>query len=159
MSSTPGVHRTAAAQERRASTVASAVGSWVGTITGRDMVSLNGVVEPPVRMTLDGSGRWTLRGGGVVVAGTAHPRDDVVVLEGVVVGGDAMTVGRSVSFVLQPDGHDSAYGHGQLFYLGHRVDVSLLLRRVPAQGARQYGTPEMSTSSTMTRRPSLITAT
>ena len=132
MSSTPGVHRTAAAQARPAPTVSSAAGAWVGCITGRDMASVNGVLEPAVRVTLDPSGRWTLSGAGVVVAGTAHPLDDVLVLEGAVVAGDAMTVGRGVSLVLEPRGRDDVYGYGQLFYLGHRVDIGLMLRRVPA---------------------------
>ena len=105
-------------------------GHWVGTFTSHEMVSALGLVEAPARLTIAEDGRWTLTSsGGAVASGTAHRTAKGLVLEGRMTAGDPMTVGRAVSFDLRPRRGDALYGEGQAFYLGHRVDTEILLRR------------------------------
>lgn len=52
-----------------------------------------------------------------------------LVLDGTVTAGDPMAVGRTLSFVLQPRGANALFGDGESFYLSHRIDSAILLRR------------------------------
>jgi len=105
-------------------------GTWAGTITGPDMASAAGVAEAPARLTITEDERWTLTSsGGAVAAGVARRAGDKVVLEGTMTAGDPMAVGRTVSFVLKPRGANALYGDGQTFYLGHRIDAGISLRK------------------------------
>jgi hypothetical protein len=107
-------------------------GSWAGTITGRAMASAGGIIETPARLTLHPDGRWTLGAGNAIASGAARRRGHGVVLEGVMTAGDPMAVGRAVSFFVGPPESHVLYGRGQIFHLGHRVDVAIMLRRIPA---------------------------
>lgn len=105
-------------------------GAWVGTLTSHEMVSAQGLAESPARLTIAEDGRWALTSsGGAVASGTARQTAKGIVLEGRMVAGDPMAVGREVSFELRPGRGNALYGKGQTFYLGHRVDTEILLRR------------------------------
>lgn len=106
-------------------------GTWVGSMWGPDMATALGNNEAPARLTLAEDGRWTLTSsGGTVATDGARHRGTSLVLDGTVTAGDPMAVGRSVSFVLRPRGPGAMYGDGQSFYLGHRIDAGIALRRV-----------------------------
>jgi hypothetical protein len=108
-------------------------GQWSGTIMGRDMGSSQGRLEAPARLTLAADGHWTLTSsGGAVATGVAHRTARGIVANGRVTGGDPMTVGREVSFVLSPRGDGALYANGEGFFLGMRVDDEILLRRQTA---------------------------
>ena len=122
-----------AARMAAASDLASVSGQWLGTIIGRDMASALGPVEAPARLTLTADGQWTLTSsGGAVATGVARRTAHGIVLDGRMIAGDPMTVGRQPSFVLKPRGADALFGKGESFYLGHRVDGEILLGRQPA---------------------------
>jgi hypothetical protein len=105
-------------------------GQWAGVFTSHEMVSALGMVEAPARLTLTDDGRFTLTSsGGTVASGVARPTARGLVLEGRLTVGDPMAVGREVSFDLRPRGANALFGEGQFFYLGHRVDTEILLRR------------------------------
>lgn len=108
-------------------------GTWAGTITSHEMVSAHGIVEAPARLTITPDGRFTLTSsGGSVATGSARPTGKGVLLEGRMTAGDPMAVGREVSFLLKPRGSTALFGEGQSFYLGHRIDSEILLRRQSA---------------------------
>lgn len=110
---------------------ASYAGTWVGTVTGSEMASASGQVATPVRMTIGDDGRWALTGpGGTREEGVTRPIPNGVRLEGKVTGGDPAGVGREVLYDLKSRGPNALYGRGDAFYLGHRVDTGVSLRRV-----------------------------
>jgi hypothetical protein len=118
-----------AARTPSAPDLASASGSWTGTIMSHEMASALGLVEAPARLTITDDGRFTLASsGGTVVTGVARPTAKGIVLEGRVTAGDPMTVGREISLTLTPGKGNALYGRGQTFYLGHRIDSQILLR-------------------------------
>lgn len=104
-------------------------GNWTGTIMSHEMVSALGLVEAPARLTLAEDGRWTLTSTGIVASGVSRRTPRALVLDGTVTAGDPMAVGRNVSFVVKPRGTNALFGDGESFYLGHRIDSALLLRR------------------------------
>jgi len=121
-----------AARTPSASDIGPFAGNWAGTIMSHDMASALGLVEAPARLTLVEDGRFTLTSsGGSVATGVARRTNRGLVLDGQVIAGDPMTVGRNVSFVLTPRGN-ALYGDGETFYLGHRIDSGILLGRPPA---------------------------
>src|SRR5262249_8121448 len=108
-------------------------GQWSGTIMGRDMGSSQGRLESPARLTLAPDGHWTLTSsGGFVATGVARRTASGIVADGRVTGGDPMTVGREVSFVLAPRGDGALYANGEGFFLGMRIDDEILLKRQAA---------------------------
>jgi hypothetical protein len=97
------------------------------------MASAQGVVEAPARLVVTEDGHWTLTSsGGAAASGVARPEGNGLTLNGTMTSGDPMTVGRSVWFVLKPRGPNALYGDGQAFYLGHRIDTGISLRRQSA---------------------------
>jgi hypothetical protein len=95
------------------------------------MVSGTGVLDAAVHLTIDAERRWTLRMLNAVASGTSHRiGTNEHALDGFVIDGDPSTVGRALWFLLVPRGSDALYGHGQVFYLGHRIGVVVTLRRV-----------------------------
>jgi hypothetical protein len=105
-------------------------GTWAGTITGPELASASGIAEAPARLTIGEDGRWTLSSsGGAVATGVVGRSGDNVLLEGTMIAGDPMTVGRDVSFTLKPRGPNALFGRAETFYLGHRVDTGIALRR------------------------------
>ena len=122
-----------AARTPSAPDLTSVSGSWSGTIMSHEMASALGLVEASARLTLTDDGRFTLASsGGTVATGVARPTARGVVLEGRVTAGDPMTVGREISLTLTPSKGNALYGRAQTFYLGHRVDSQILLRRQAA---------------------------
>jgi hypothetical protein len=114
----------------RATSPPPLAGSWSGTITGLDMATAADVAAMPARLTLAPDGRWTLSSpGGFTASGASRATKNGVLLEGTVTAGDPMTVGRQVVLRLQPRGGDALYGGGETFFLGHRVDSEIRLRR------------------------------
>jgi hypothetical protein len=107
-------------------------GQWTGTLMGPDMASVMGRMEESARLTLAENGDWTLSSKGVVASGVAHRTARGIVMDGRVISGDPMAVGRSVSFVLKPRGTDALYGEGQGFFLGLRINDDVLFKRQPA---------------------------
>jgi hypothetical protein len=113
--------------------LSSFAGHWSGTIMGRNMGSSQGRLEEPARLTLAPDGHWTLTGSkGAAAAGVARRTARGIVADGRVTGGDPMTVGREVSFVLTPRGDGALYANGEGFFLGMRIDDEILLRRQTA---------------------------
>jgi len=105
-------------------------GTWTGTIMSREMGSALGRIEAPARLTLAPDGHWTLTSSaGAVATGVARRTARGIVADGRVTGGDPMTVGRGISFVLTPRGGDALYANGEGFFLGMRIDDEILLRR------------------------------
>jgi hypothetical protein len=114
----------------RGTAVSPLQGSWTGTITGPALASASGIAEAPARLTITEDGRWTLTSsGGAVASGVVGRARDSVLLEGTMIAGDPMTVGRDVSFTLKPRGPNALFGRAETFYLGHRVDTGIVLRR------------------------------
>jgi hypothetical protein len=108
---------------------ATFAGTWTGTIMSQEMASAAGLVEAPARLTLAEDGRWTLTSTGLAASGAARRTPRGLVLDGTVTSGDPMAVGRNLSFVLEPRGAGALFGDGETFYLGHRIDSAILLRR------------------------------
>lgn len=105
-------------------------GAWSGVITGLDMASAADVVATPARLEIGWDGRWKLSGGGGVVAsGTTRPGTQGLVLDGTMLGGDHMTVGRYVTLRLRPGPRSGMYGGADTFFLGHRVNTEIRLGR------------------------------
>ena len=111
--------------------LASLSGNWTGTIMSHEMGSAAGRVEAPARLTVAGDGRFTLTSSGVTVNGVALRTAGGIVLDGQVIAGDPMTVGRAMFCTFGPGRVDAIYGGGESFYLGHRVGSQILLRRQP----------------------------
>jgi hypothetical protein len=105
-------------------------GTWSGALTSHEMVNANGIVEAPARVTIAEDGHWRMTSsGGAVAEGSTHQTSGGIEMRGRVTSGDPMTVGRDVVFTLKADGRDALFGEGETFYLGHRIDSALLLRR------------------------------
>lgn len=106
-------------------------GTWTGWLTGPDMATAAGTLDAPARLTIDADGTWTLTSsGGTVASGVSRRVRDTLVLDGTMTAGDPMGVGRSVFYVLKPRGPAALYGDGQAFFLGHRIDTGVSLRKV-----------------------------
>jgi hypothetical protein len=118
-----------AARTDFAGDVGPLAGQWTGAIISNEMVSALGLVEAPARLTLGADGRWTMTSTGMVANGVARRTPGGLVLDGTVTSGDPMTVGRQLSFVMKPRGANAMFGDGESFYLGHRIDSGILLRR------------------------------
>jgi hypothetical protein len=117
-----------AARTPTASDLVVLSGQWTGAFTSHEMVSALGMVEAPARLSITPGGRWTLTSGGMTASGLARPTARGLVLDGRVTAGDVTEIGREISFDLRRRGN-GLYGEGQTFYLGHRIDTGLLLRR------------------------------
>jgi hypothetical protein len=109
----------------------SLAGTWSGWLTGPDMATAAGTLDAPARLTIAVDGTWTLTSsGGTVASGVSRRVRDTLVLDGTMTAGDPMGVGRAVSYVFKPRAQDALYGEGQTFFLGHRIDTGVSLRRI-----------------------------
>jgi len=122
---------TAPSGAARASDPATLTGTWNGSFSGSEMATAVGPTDAPARLTITQDGRWTLTSsGGTVATGVSHRVGNKLVLDGTMTAGDPMGVGRAVSYVLQPRGASAMFGDGQTFFLGHRIDAGVSLRKV-----------------------------
>ena len=106
-------------------------GVWHGAVTSRDFATAMGTVDGSAILTLEPDGRWTLveryPGAEVRSSGTARMVGSQLVLDGRIDRGPS--AGARVTQVVRLNHGNRLSGHGETFFLGHRVDDSLDLRR------------------------------
>lgn len=106
------------------------VGLWTGTMTATSGSSSaeGGPTSAPARFVLEEDGKWTLTCSGVA-SGTARRIGPRISLEGKMIEGDAMAIGRTVSLILKLQGNDFLYGYGDSFLAGARAGGGISLRK------------------------------
>ena len=102
-------------------------GTWTGTMTATSN-SESGPTSAPAHFVLGEDGKWTLTCSGVA-SGVARRVGPRLVLEGKMLEGDAMAVGRTVSLILKLQGADFLYGYGDSFLAGARNGGGISLRK------------------------------
>ena len=102
-------------------------GTWTGTMTASGG-SESGPTSAPARFVLAEDGKWTLTCEGVAT-GLARRVGLRLVLEGKIMEGDAMAVGRVVSLILRLQGGDVLFGYGDSFLAGARTGGGISLRK------------------------------
>lgn len=103
-------------------------GTWTGTMTAGN-TGETGPTSAPASFTLAEDGKWTLSCSGVAT-GMARRVGQRLILEGKIIEGDAMAVGRTVSLILKLQGGDVLFGYGDSFIAGARSGGGISLRKV-----------------------------